>query len=86
MDTVNESKLKLHNTSSDSESIHLKSSIETGILFKPTSKKANIAIIVVVTTDVHVIRCDPFTPIFLPKKPEIIEPNTGNVIITKYII
>ena len=86
IDTVKESKLKLHKTFKDSESIHLKSFMETGMLFKPTSKKANTAIIVVVITDIHVIKCDPLTPIFLPKKPEEIEPNKGNIIIIKYII
>tara|TARA_Y100001951_G_C11294727_1_gene274701 strand:- start:211 stop:447 length:237 start_codon:yes stop_codon:yes gene_type:complete len=78
--------LKLHNTLSDSESIHLNNLTDTGILFKPTSKKAIVASIVVVITDVHVIMCDPVTPTFLPKKPEIIEANKGRMIIFKYII
>jgi len=86
MDTVKESKLKLHNTFNVSESIHLKSFIETGILFKPTSKNANVARAVVVTIDVHAIKCEPLTPIFLPKNPEAIEDNKGNNIIIKYII
>jgi len=86
IDTVRESKLKLHNTFNDSESIHLKSFIETGMLLKPTSKKASIAKIVVVITDVHVIICDPLTPIFLPKKPEDIDANKGSIISTRYII
>ena len=86
IDTVKESKLKLHKTFNDSESIHLKSFTETGMLFKPTSIKASVAKIVVVITDVHAIICDPLTPIFLPKKPEEIEPNKGNIIIIKYII
>ena len=86
IDTVNESKLNPQNTFSDSESIHLNNFIDTGTLFKPTSKKANIAIRVVVITDVHAIMWDPLTPIFLPKKPEEIEPNNGNIIIIKYII
>lgn len=85
METVKESKLKLHNTLRDSESIHLKSFTETGMLFKPTSKKANVASIVVVITDAHVITCDPVTPIFLPKNPEIIEASKGSIIIIKYI-
>jgi hypothetical protein len=55
-------------------------------LFNPTSKKANTANIVVVTTAVHVKICAPHTPIFLPKKPEAIDPNSGKIIIDKYII
>lgn len=78
--------MKLHSTLSDSESIHLKSLTETGILLRPTSKKAIVASIVVVITDVHVIIWDPVTPTFLPKKPETIEANKGRMIISKYII
>jgi len=85
IDTVKESKLKLHRTFNDSESIHLNSSIETGILFIPTSKKTIVASTVVVITEVHVTNCAPLTPIFLPKNPETIEPNKGNIIIAKYI-
>ena len=55
MDTVNESKWNPHDTLSDSESIHLNSSIDTGILFNPTSIKAIIERIVVVITQLHVI-------------------------------
>jgi hypothetical protein len=69
--------IKLHNTYSDSTSTHLATFIVTGILLKPTSKKANIAKNVVVITEVHVIICAPVTPTFLPKKTEIIEPNKG---------
>jgi hypothetical protein len=36
--------------------------------------------------EMHVIICDPLTPIFLPKKPEAIEPNKGKIINVKYII
>lgn len=71
---------------SDSESIHLNNCIDTGILFKPTSKKANIARIVVVITQLHVINWAPLTPTFLPKKPDIIDPNKGKTTIAKYII
>lgn len=39
IDTVKESKLKLHKTFKDSESIHLNNWMETGALFIPTSKK-----------------------------------------------
>ena len=85
IDTVNESKLKLHNMSKDSESIHLNSFIETGALFIPTSKKDTIDKTAVVTTRVHVIRWEPVTPIFLPKNPETIDPSKGNIIIVKYI-
>ena len=83
IDTVKESKLKLHNTFNDSESTHLKSCTDTGILFKPTSMKDNTEMIVVITT---VMNWDPVTPTFLPKNPEIIEPNKGSIIIVKYII
>jgi len=69
-----------------SESIHLNKCIETGILFKPTSKKASIASVVVSITERHVINCAPLTPNFLPKKPELIEPNKGRIIIARYII
>lgn len=86
IDTVKESKLKLHSTLSDSESTHLKSCKDTEILFKPTSINANVESKVVIITDVHVIHWDPVTPTFLPKKPETIEPNKGNTIIAKYII
>jgi len=60
--------------------------IDTGILFKPTSKKAIVAKNVVVIIDVHAIICEPLTPIFLPKKPEDIELSKGSIIIIKYII
>jgi len=86
MDTVSESKWNAQDTFNDSESIHLNTSIVTGILFNPTSKKANTAKIVVVTTAVHVMICAPEIPVFLPKKPETIDPNSGKIIITKYII
>ena len=86
IDTVNESKWKPHDTLSDSLSIHLKSWIDTGILFRPTSKKATIAKIVVTITELHVINCAPLTPTFLPKNPETIDPNNGKIIIARYII
>src|SRR6202051_186549 len=86
IDTVKLSKLKLHDTFSDSLSIHLKRFIDVGILFIPTSKKAIIANKVVTTTHVHVINCAPLTPTFLPKKPDTIDPNKGKVIMAKYII
>ena len=86
IETVNESKWNPHDTLSDSESIHLNTSIDTGILFSPTSKKATTANIVVNTTAVQVIKWAPVTPIFLPKKPEAIDPNSGKIIITRYII
>lgn len=86
METVKESKWNPHDTLSDSESIHLNSCIDTGMLFKPTSKKAIIAKIVVVITQLHVINWAPLTPTFLPKKPDTIDPNKGKTIIAKYII
>jgi hypothetical protein len=86
IETVNESKLKPHHTFSDSESIHLNTCIDTGMLFNPTSKKATTANIVVTKTAVHVIIWAPVTPIFLPKKPEAIDPNSGKIIIARYII
>lgn len=85
IDTVNESNLKFHNTYSDSTSTHLAIFIVTGILLKPTSKKAIIAKSVVVITEPHVIICDPVIPTFLPKKPDTIEPNNGKIINVKYI-
>ena len=33
-----------------------------------------------------VIKCEPLTPIFLPKNPEIIDPSKGKNKIVKYII
>ena len=86
IETVNESKWNPQNTFNDSESIHLNTSIDTGILFSPTSKKAKTAKIVVVTTAVHVKICAPDIPVFLPKKPETIDPNSGKIIIARYII
>ena len=86
MATVKLSKWKPNKTLSDSLSIHLKRLIDTGILFKPTSKKATIANKVVTITLVHVINCAPLTPTFLPKKPETIDPNKGKMIMAKYII
>jgi hypothetical protein len=56
------------------------------MLFKPTSKKATIANMVVTITLVDVINCAPLTPTFRPKNPETIDPNNGKVIIAKYII
>ena len=84
--TVSESKLKAQPTFKLSISIHLNKCIVTGILFRPTSKKATIANSVVIITQVHVIICDPLTPIFLPKKPDEMDPNNGSTIKTKYII
>ena len=86
IDTVSESKLKLHNTFNDSESIHLKSCTVTGIPLIPTSIKDSTERIVVINTREQVINWEPVTPIFLPKNPEIIEPSKGNVIIVRYII
>lgn len=56
METVKESKLKLHDTFNDSESIHLNSFIDTGALFIPTSKKDKIESTAVVTTSEQVTR------------------------------
>lgn len=85
IDTVKESKIKPHDTLRDSESIHLNRFIYTGILLIPTSKKLTIESIVVIITQVHVIIWDPDTPTFLPKNPDIIEANKGNIINVKYI-
>ena len=63
IETVKESKLKPQDIFNDSESIHLNKWIDTGRLFKPTSKKANIAQRVVIITDIQVINCAPCTPI-----------------------
>jgi hypothetical protein len=60
--------------------------MDTGILFNPTSKKATTANRVVIITAVQVMIWDPVTPIFLPKKPEAIDPNNGKIIIARYII
>ena len=35
---------------------------------------------------VQVIKCDPVTPIFLPMKPDTIEPNKGKIKIDRYIM
>jgi len=84
--TVKLSKWKSHRTSSDSLSIHLKRFIDTGILFRPTSKKAIITNKVVKIIDRDVTNCAPLTPTFLPKNPETIAPNKGKIIMAKYII
>ena len=86
IETVKESKLNPHNTWRDSESIHVNSSIKTGVLLSPTSKKVIIESIVVIITQEVVINSDPVTPTFLPKNPDIIEPNKGKIIKDKYII
>jgi hypothetical protein len=65
---------------------HLNKYIDTELLLNPTSKNAIIANIVVNNILEHVNKRDPYTPTFLPKKPEIIEPNKGKKIIVKYII
>ena len=86
IETVKESKLKLQDIFNDSESIHLKLSICTGILFIPTSTNAKIESIMVSINDIQAIKCDPFIPIFLPKNPDMIEASKGNIIMVKYII
>ena len=86
IDTVNESNTKPQDTFNDSESIHENNLIKTDILFIPTSKKLTRLSRVVIKTDIHAINCEPVTPIFLPKNPEIIELNKGNIIMVKYII
>jgi hypothetical protein len=86
IDTVNESKTNPHDTYNDSESIHENNFIYTDILFIPTSKKLTTLSIVVNITDTHAIKCEPVTPTFLPKNPEIIELSKGNIIMVKYII
>jgi hypothetical protein len=42
--------------------------------------------IIVTITDPHDTNWEPVTPIFLPKKPDDIEPRRGKIIIKKYII
>ena len=84
--TVKLSNSKPHVMLNHSLSIHLNSSIDTGILLNPTSIKANTAKIVVIITLKHVINWAPLTPTFLPKKPDTIDPNKGKIIILKYII
>jgi hypothetical protein len=86
IETVNESYKNPHNTFNDSESIHLNTSMYTGILFNPTSKKEITANTVVSTTAVHVINWAPEIPDFLPKNPDTTEPNSGKIIIARYII
>jgi hypothetical protein len=56
------------------------------MLFKPTSKNIMLANRVVIITELQVINCAPETPTFLPKNPDIIEPNKGKIIKDKYII
>lgn len=56
------------------------------MVFNPTSQKTTTANTVVNTTAIHVASLDPETPAFLPKKPEDIDPNSGKIIIAKYII
>ena len=50
------------------------------ILIVLTSINAIIAKIVVIITHVHVIIRAPLTPIFLPKKPDTIDPKSGKII------
>ena len=86
MDVVSESKLKLHDTSSDSESTHLHNVIPTGVPFNVTSVNASAAKAVVSPTHVQVTSWDPVTPIRLPSNPEAIDPNIGNTMTDRYII
>ena len=86
IETVRESKLNPQNIFKDSESSHLNSLICTGLFDIPTSTNVNTDITVVRNTQPHVISCDPVTPIFLPKKPDAIEPNKGRITRLKYII
>jgi hypothetical protein len=55
IETVSESKWKLHNTLRNSESIHLNNCKETVMLFNPTSKNTIIDNSVVITIELHVI-------------------------------
>jgi hypothetical protein len=86
IDTVRESKLKLHMTFKDSESTHLNNFTDTGIPLTPTSIKDNIDIKVVTITNEQVTNWEPVTPSFLPTNPENIEPSKGSNIMLKYII
>lgn len=85
IETVRESKLNPHKILNDSESTHLKVNTDTDTLFKATSVKIVMAIIVVVIIHELVISCAPVTPTFLPKNPEAIDPSKGNIIMAKYI-
>jgi hypothetical protein len=85
IETVKESKLKAQLMFKLSTSIHLNKCMVTGMLLRPTSKNAIIANSVGIITQLHVINCDPVTPNFLPKKPDVIDPNIGNTIKAKYI-
>lgn len=86
MDTVKESKLNPQYTLRDSESTQVKSCTNTGVLFKPISRKVIIDKIVVIVTHNIVIACAPLVPIFLPKNPDTIEPSKGKTIMARYII
>ena len=86
IDVVRESKLKLHDTSSDSESTHLHSVIPTGVPLSVTSVNASPARAVVAPTHVHVTNWDPVTPIRLPNHPDARDPNIGSTMIAKYTI
>jgi hypothetical protein len=77
MEIVRESKLKDQDILSDSKSIHLNNFISTGIEFIPVSKNIKIAKKVVIIIQLQDTKCAPFTPIFLPKKPDIIDPIKG---------
>ena len=86
MDTVKKSKLKAHSMFIEPKSSHLHKDMLTDMLLKATSKNTNTANTVVVITETLVISCAPLTPTFLPKNPETIEPNKGNIITARYII
>ena len=86
IETVKLSNWKLHTILIVSVTSHSNKIIEIGLLFNPTSKKANIDnIVVIIILKVLIIR-DPYIPDILPKNPEIIDPNNGNNIMDKYII
>lgn len=67
----------------NSESIHLNNFISTGIELNPTSVNINIDNIVVYIIEKQVIKCVPFTPIFLPNIPGIKELKKGRKIKVK---
>ena len=84
-ETVNWSNKNSHESDSNSESTQLPKCIDIGDPPRPTSAKAKVAKIEDSIKQVVVIKCDPVTPIFRPRRPEISEPKKGKIKIEIYI-
>ena len=85
IDTVNWSNKNSQEIDIYSDSIQLNKLTETGEPQIPTSKKETVANKEAKIKQVHVMKCAPDVPIFLPIKPETKEPKKGKIKIERYI-